>query len=225
MRPFVIVNMAMSADGKISTSERRQVRISGIEDFRRVDRLKAESDAVMVGVGTILADNPSLTVKSPDHRKTRVDAGLPENPVRVIVDSEARTPPDADILQKGEGARIIAVSERAHPDARKSLSRWGAVITAGTDRVDLTFLLARLHERGIRRLMVEGGGTLVWSLIRAGAVDEFSIFVGDMIIGGSAAPTPVDGDGYVSEDDFPRLRLLEATPMDGGIHLRWAVEE
>ncbi|MDD3934298.1 MAG: dihydrofolate reductase family protein, partial [Methanoculleus sp.] len=75
MRPFVFVNVAMSADGKISTRERRQVRISGSGDFSRVDRIKAESDAIMVGIGTVLADNPSLTVKSPELRAERVAAG------------------------------------------------------------------------------------------------------------------------------------------------------
>ncbi|MHC1626531.1 MAG: 2,5-diamino-6-(ribosylamino)-4(3H)-pyrimidinone 5'-phosphate reductase [Methanoculleaceae archaeon] len=225
MRPFVIVNVAMSADGKISTKARRQVRISGIEDFRRVDKLKSESDAVMVGVGTVLADNPSLTVKSPGLRRARIEAGLPENPVRIVVDSRGRTPVDAEILHKGEGPRIIAVSESAPGEAIEKLSRFATVIRAGIDRVDIKILLARLYEFGIRRLMVEGGGTLIWSLVRAGAVDEFCTYVGNLIIGGSAAPTPVDGEGYIIDNGFPSLHLIEATPMDKGILIRWAVKE
>ena len=85
MRPVVIVNVAMSADGKLSTRERRQVRISGKDDFSRVDRLKAGCDAVMVGIGTVLADDPSLTIKSPDLKKERLDSGRPEHPVRVEI--------------------------------------------------------------------------------------------------------------------------------------------
>ncbi|MRR35450.1 2,5-diamino-6-(ribosylamino)-4(3H)-pyrimidinone 5'-phosphate reductase, partial [bacterium] len=91
-RPFVFINNAMSADGKISSVERRQVRISGREDLARVDRLRAESDAVMVGIGTVLADDPSLRVKSDLLRQTRQDRGQLENPQRIVADSRARTP-------------------------------------------------------------------------------------------------------------------------------------
>jgi 2,5-diamino-6-(ribosylamino)-4(3H)-pyrimidinone 5'-phosphate reductase len=90
-RPFIFINSAMSADGKISTKQRKQVRISGKEDFDRMDALRASSDAIMVGIGTLLADNPSLTVKSPKRRLERKEAGLEENPARIVVDSKART--------------------------------------------------------------------------------------------------------------------------------------
>ena len=124
MRPFVFINCAMSADGKISTRERRQVRISGPADFARVDALRAESDAVMVGIGTILADDPSLTVKSPTLREKRIKRGACEHPVRIVVDSMARTPPDADILHKGGCRRIIAVSEHRTKPGQSVSSRW-----------------------------------------------------------------------------------------------------
>src|SRR5512138_2904809 len=113
MRPYVIVNTAMSADGKLSTRERRQVKISGSQDFQRVDRLKAGSDAVMVGIGTVLADDPSLTVKSEECRSRRKDRGVEEHPARIVVDSTARIPLDASVLHKGPGKRIVAVSRRA----------------------------------------------------------------------------------------------------------------
>ena len=115
MRPYVVVNVAMSADGKISTRERRQVKISGTQDFSRVDQLKADSDAVMVGIGTVLADDPSLTVKSEERRTNRLHRGADEHPVRIVVDSKARTPPDAALLHKGVGKRIVAVSRLADP--------------------------------------------------------------------------------------------------------------
>src|SRR5664280_1467715 len=102
-RPFIFINSAMSADGKLSTKERKQVRISGKLDFGRVDELRAQADAVMVGIGTVLSDDPSLTVKSPERKAARKAAGKSENPVRIIVDSAARTPLDADIFKKGEG--------------------------------------------------------------------------------------------------------------------------
>jgi len=156
MRPYVIVNVAVSADGKLSTRERRQVKISGKEDFDRVDEMKAGCDAIMVGIGTVLADDPSLTVKSADRIAERVRNGKPEHPVRIVVDSQGRTPTDAKILHKGPGLRIIAVSQSADEEKRTALKNYADIIQAGENTVDLPFLLTKLSERGIKRLMVEG---------------------------------------------------------------------
>jgi 2,5-diamino-6-(ribosylamino)-4(3H)-pyrimidinone 5'-phosphate reductase len=221
MRPRVHVNVAMSADGKLSTRERRQVKISGPADFARVDRLKSVSDAVMVGIGTILADDPSLTIKSPELRAARRKQGLPEHPVRIVVDSGLRTPPDASILHKGEGTRIIACSEKADPGRRKKLEHFASVVTSGHARVDLNQFLSLLSEQGIRRLMVEGGSTLIWSLFEEGLVDEMTCFIGNIIIGGSTAPTLADGEGFVNESAFPQLSLHHYEQIDQGILLHW----
>ncbi len=223
MRPFVLVNCAMSADGKLSTKERRQVKISGNNDFLRVDRIKAESDAIMVGIGTVLADNPSLTVKSDELRERRRARGGDENPVRIVVDSAARIPPNAEILHKGRGKRIIAVSARAPPEKVRELEFVADIISTGDRQVDLTALMERLYAKGIRRLMVEGGGILIGSLFAQDLVDEFCTFVGNMVIGGADAPTPADGAGFVAEDEFPRLSLVSAEQMDEGVLLRWKV--
>ena len=222
-RPRVTVNLAMSADGKISTVGRRQVRISGQEDRERVDRLKAGSDAVMVGIGTVLADNPSLTVKSDGLKQERARAGKAENPVRIVVDSRARTPVDADILRKGAGERIIAVSARAGEEASAKYRDLATVVVAGDEEVDLPLLMERLHDRGIRRLMVEGGGTLIASLFRLGLVDEFYTFVGNLVIGGAKAPTPADGPGFLDDNEFVSLRLMELVELGEGVLLRWQV--
>jgi 2,5-diamino-6-(ribosylamino)-4(3H)-pyrimidinone 5'-phosphate reductase len=225
MRPRVHVNVAMSADGKLSTRERRQVKISGSADFARVDRMKAESDAVMVGIGTVLSDDPSLTVKSPELRTLRRERGLPEHPARIVVDSRLRIPPEASILNKGEGLRIIACSEKADSRRKESLEPYASIITAGKREVDLSFLLSRLYEKGIRRLMVEGGGTLIWGLFSKGLVDELTCFIGNMIIGGSTAPTLADGEGFIDESLFTRLSLYRIDRMDHGALLFWKVED
>ncbi len=225
MRPFVFINIAMSADGKISTRERRQVKISGTGDFARVDRIKAESDAIMVGIGTVLADDPSLTVKSPELRAGRRAAGRDEHPIRVVVDSAGRTPPGADILHKGTGRRIVAVSRTAPRERVEALKGHADVIVAGDETVDLAALLAELHRRGVRRLMVEGGGTLIWALFEQGLVDELQTFIGNMVIGGADAPTPADGAGYLREADFVRLRMIGTEQIDGGLLIRWSVEK
>ncbi len=222
-RPFVFINMAMSADGKVSTVRREQLRISGAEDFERVDSLRASSDAIMVGIGTVLADNPSLTVKSAKRRKERVNSGLPENPVRVIVDSVARTPVESDILNVGTGRRIIAVSERAIVEDIDRLGAKADIMVCGKDEVDLEKLLYLLCSQGVKRLMVEGGGTLNWSLLCHGLVDEIYIYIGNMIIGGDSAPTPVGGTGFIRPDELLRLRLISMEELDEGVLLKWRV--
>lgn len=221
IRPFVFINAAMSADGKIATKERRQTRISGEIDFDRVDELRATSDAVMVGIGTMLADNPSLTVKSAERRDRRRAMGLDENPARIVVDSLARTPLDADIFKKGAGRKIIAVSERAPKEKVKELAGFAGIIVAGKKTVDIEKLLSELKALGINRLMVEGGATLNWALISGGFVDEIYTFIGNIIIGGRTAPTLADGDGFVS--DFSRLELLSCEKIEKGILVRWKV--
>ncbi len=225
MRPYVVVNVAMSADGKLSTRERRQVKISGPQDFTRVDRLKATSDAVMVGIGTVLADDPSLTVKGEECRQHRRERGVCEHPARIVVDSRARIPPGASILHKGEGLRIVAVSEHADTEKIARLEEYATVIVAGKDKVDLAALLDQLGRMGIRRIMVEGGGELIAGLIRAGLVDEIYTFIGNLIIGGRNAPTLADGEGFLTEDEFSRLTLIETRRIENGILLHWKVAE
>jgi len=215
----------MSADGKLSTFERKQVRISGKADFERVDDLRAGSDAVMVGIGTMLSDNPSLTVKSKERRERRVSQGLDENPTRVIADSYARTPTDADIFKKGAGKKIIVVSRAAPSDKVTKLSRLPdtKVIVAGTDRVHLEEMAVQLKNEGIERLMVEGGATLNYGLISAGLADELKIFVGNMIIGGKTAPTFADGSGF-PENRIKKLELTDFEKIEDGILLTWKVK-
>jgi len=218
----VVVNAAMSADGKLSTRERDQVEISGPDDFDRVDAIRAESDAVMVGVGTVLADDPSLTVDNAARRERRRDRGEHENPARVVADSQVRTPTDARVLDDAATTYLLT-TEAAPPDFVTEIEEAGAtVIAAGDQRVDLTAALAALESEGIDRLLVEGGGELIFSLFAADLVDELSVFVGPMVIGGRQAPTLADGEGFV--DDFPALSLRGVDPLDEGLLVRWDVE-
>lgn len=222
-RPFVFINSAMSADGKLSTKERKQVKISGKLDFERVDELRARADAVMVGIGTVLSDDPSLTVKSPERRATRKAAGKSENPARIIVDSSARTPPDADIFKKGEGIRIIAVSSSAPAEKIGKLEEKAVIIKTGAEKVDLPELLGELKKMGINMLMVEGGATLNWGMLSAGLVDEIYTFVGNLIIGGATSPTFTDGKGF-SEAEILGLELISAEKIEEGVLLKWKVK-
>ncbi|MDQ1276944.1 MAG: 2,5-diamino-6-(ribosylamino)-4(3H)-pyrimidinone 5-phosphate reductase [Euryarchaeota archaeon] len=222
-RPFIFINSAMSVDGKLSTKERKQVKISGKLDFERVDELRAHADAIMVGIGTVLSDDPSLTVKSPERKTARKASGKSENPVRIVVDSAARTPPDADVFKKGEGLRIIAVSNSAPTEKVKILEEKALVIKTGAHRVDLTELATKLKEMGVNTLMVEGGATLNWGMLSAGLVDEIYTFVGNLIIGGKTSPTFTDGEGF-TEAELLGLELISAEKIEEGILLKWKVK-
>jgi len=217
-RPFVYINSAMSVDGKISSIDRKQVRISSPEDFVRVKSLRAESDAIMVGIGTVLADDPGLRIKSSELRTTRTERGLPENPLRVVVDSRARIPLEAKVL--GEGC-LLAVSKAAPPERVEALKDKCEIVVLGADRVDLDVLFKVLLRKGVKRLMVEGGATLNWALIEAGLVDEISVYVGPMIIGGEVAPTLVDGAGFC--ENYPQIQLISVESMGGGVLLKWRI--
>jgi 2,5-diamino-6-(ribosylamino)-4(3H)-pyrimidinone 5'-phosphate reductase len=217
----VVVNAAASADGKLSTRRREQVEISGSDDFARVDRLRATSDAVLVGVGTVLADDPHLTLDDPSRREEREARGDPRNPARVVVDSSGRTPLDARILDD-EATTYVVVADETTATRKAALEEAGAaVLVAGDDRVSLSEALAKLGERGIEDLMVEGGGEIIYSLFAAGLVDELSLYVGSLVIGGRDAPTVADGSGFV--ESFPRLSLREVTHIDDGVLLQYDV--
>ncbi|WP_436346915.1 2,5-diamino-6-(ribosylamino)-4(3H)-pyrimidinone 5'-phosphate reductase [Natronorubrum sp. FCH18a] len=217
----VVVNAAMSADGKLSSRRREQLAISGEEDFARVDRLRADSDAVVVGVGTVLADDPSLTVKDESLCERRLERGASAQPARVVVDSKARTPTDAAVLDDA-APTYVCLSEAAPIDQRMDLADHAELVTAGDNRVDLLRAFATLQEQGLERIMVEGGGELIFSLFEVGLVDELQVFVAPKVIGGRDAPTLADGEGFVEE--FPLLSLESVERLDDGALLTWDLD-
>ncbi|HDM60420.1 MAG TPA: 2,5-diamino-6-(ribosylamino)-4(3H)-pyrimidinone 5'-phosphate reductase [Archaeoglobus veneficus] len=215
MRPYVFINVAASVDGKISDEKRRQIRISCKEDMERVDLLRANSDAIMVGIGTVLSDNPHLTVKSPALREMRVQRGLSPNPLRVVVDSRARTPLNAKVLDS-EAETLIAVSELASEDRIAALRKKARVFVEGKEKVDLAALMEYLYSIGIRRVMVEGGARLNHALIAKGLVDEIVVYYGSIIIGNG--PTIADGPSF--QPPIP-LKLVEVSRLGSGVLAVW----
>lgn len=207
-------NVATSVDGKLSTVERRQVTLSGPDDFERVDRLRASVDAILVGIDTVLADDPSLTVADGVDRD--------DQPARVVADSTGRTPTDTGVLT-GAGSTYVLVSQAVTAERLRSLEDAGAsvIITPGTDRVDLGAGLGELEALGIERLLVEGGGELLFSLFAAGLVDELTVFISPTVLGGRDAPTLADGDGFI--DRFPGLTLEAVDRLDRGLVCRYEV--
>src|SRR2546428_12721114 len=209
VRPHVIINAAMSVDGKIALSDGKAVRLSNDEDMRRVHRLRAEADAILVGVGTVLMDDPKLTVKA-EYAKGR-------NPLRVVLDSKGKTPEKAHVLD-GTAPTLIVTSE----DSNRTFPR-AEVFRCGKDEVDLALVLEHLSSRGIRMALVEGGSTVIWSLLRDRLADELRVFISSRVLGGQSAPTVAGGLGVSSVEGSIPLRLERSERLGDGILLEYTV--
>ena len=182
--------------------------ISSPEDLARVKQLRRISDAIMVGVGTVLSDDPHLTVKD----------SIEQSPIRVVLDSSGRTPDHAKVLD-GRVRTIMVTNE----ECEKSWEN-AETIRVGKGRVDLDALLDLLGEMGVETLLVEGGGELLWSFFKGGLVDRYSVFVGSKILGGRTAPTPVDGEGF-DDKDLLNMELVQCRRLGDGIHLVYEVTD
>lgn len=220
MRPYVILNAAMTLDGKIATASGSS-NISGKKDLQRVHEIRKECDGIMVGIGTVLTDDPRLTVH-------KIDAEPEDNPVRVVVDSRCRTPIDARITNS-DARTIIAVANEYKDELKQSekyetfKSRGVRFFFSGDERVDLTALMSYLHEEGIYRLMLEGGSTLNFSMIKAGLIDEISICVAPMVVGGADAKTFFDGEGFDTMDEAVKLELTDSYSLGKDLILKYNV--
>ena len=171
MRPHIILNTAMSVDGKISRPGER-ILFSNIFDKMRVRQLRRRVDGIMVGINTVLVDDPKLTASN--HRE--------KNPVRIIVDSAAKTPPGARVLNDDASTIIVAAMDAPYDNVR-TLKNKADVIFAGKGRVDLYMMLIQLYERGIKKVLLEGGGILNHSMLKEGYVDEIFVTIAPTIIG------------------------------------------
>lgn len=205
--PFVVAKFAMSLDGKIAARSGDSRWISNETSRREAHRLRAEADAVMVGIGTALADDPLLTVR---------DAPLPARgqPLRVVVDSAGRLPASAAMLTE-EGTTLLAV---ASAEAARAVEALGAetIAAPGVDgRTDLPQLLAELGARDVMSLLVEGGAALHGALFESGLVDKVVAFIAPVVIGGDGVPGPIGGAGAERMADALRLRDVTYTELDG----------
>jgi len=205
-RPLVWVNCAASLDGRLAFAGGRRAPLSGPEDLARVQRLRAHADAILVGVGTVVKDDPSLRV----HWEL-LGAPPGPNPTRIVVDASGRTPTDARVLD-GSTPTIVATSERS----TRVFPPHVTVVVAGAQRVDLARLFGLLPARGIRKLMVEGGAEILSSVLRAGLFDRFSIYYAPIIIGGATAPPVVNGPETRGPDDVTALDLLSLERLGTG---------
>ncbi len=206
-RPFVTLKTAMSLDGKIATSIGQSKWITCDESRKKVHELRDVHDAILVGIGTVLADNPSLT--------TRLETGG-KNPVRVIVDSNARTPLISKVVTDNQALTIIAVTKNAPAEKVDALKKLGVEIIVAGDgtKVDLSTLMNELAKREIISIFVEGGGTLNFSMLRESLVDKVYAFIAPKLIGGQEALTAVEGEGFQQLNEAVTLKNIH-TEMIG----------
>jgi 2,5-diamino-6-(ribosylamino)-4(3H)-pyrimidinone 5'-phosphate reductase len=211
MKPYVILNAAMTLDGKIATKTGSS-EISGPEDLERVHEIRKNADGIMVGIGTVLADDPRLTVH-------KIPSSKSDNPIRVVVDNKARTPIDFRILND-DADTIIAVGsicDENNPNSdedavsrAKAISQKADVFYSSKTPVDLVEFMDYLYSKGIRTLLLEGGATLNFSMIKDNLIDEVRICIAPMIAGGRDAKTFFDGEGFDYMKDAVKLELIKS---------------
>ncbi|RLC57519.1 MAG: 2,5-diamino-6-(ribosylamino)-4(3H)-pyrimidinone 5'-phosphate reductase [Chloroflexota bacterium] len=209
-------------DGKISTIERKQVRISSDEDLRRVDELRAESDAILVGMNTIVIDDPKLTIKSERLRRERLKRGLPENPIKIGIGNVNGMKLNSDFLNYGK--IIVFTTENSDPEKIERLRKKADVHVLGKDRVTLNKMLRPLAGMGVKKLMIEGGGTVNFELLKESLVDEIYVTIAPRIFGGINAPTLVDGEGFKLNEAID-LKLLGTENLHDLLVLRYEIKD
>jgi len=205
--PFVTMKMAASLDGKVAARDGSSRWITGEDSRAEVHRMRAASDAVMVGAGTALRDQPALTVRVQGHR------GRP--PLRVIVDGRGIVPETQPVFTDGLAPTLVATTHAAPARRRRAWEDAGAEVLvlpgAGASLIPLDSLLAALGKRDIQRLLLEGGPTLAWEAVRSGLVDEVVLFFAPMLVGGEEAPSILMGGGIPTIAEPVRLEIREVS--------------
>ncbi|MFJ6988236.1 MULTISPECIES: dihydrofolate reductase family protein [unclassified Streptomyces] len=206
--PYVLLSAAVSLDGYLDDTGPERLLLSGPADFDRVDEVRASADAILVGAGTLRADNPRLLVNSPVRRAARLAAGRPEYPLKVMVSGSGDLDPAARFWHTG-GDKVLYTTGAGAERAR-ALGLAADVVALGDD-LDWRRLLEHLHDvRGVRRLMVEGGGTIHTQLLRDGLADELQLVTAPLFVGDPAAPRLFGPGGYQGG----RLRLVSTRRIE-----------
>lgn len=215
-RPFIMVNVAASMDGKIALKGGKRIRLSTEEDFARVHRLRNGMDAILVGVNTVISDDPSLLVKE------RFVNGRPRHPVRIVLDSTGKLPSSSRVLND-DAPTLIAVGNGSRPRDDRA-GNDGNI--PGPDRVevpvddsgllDLAFLFRLLYDRRIRSILIEGGSRVISYILGRGYYDVFTIFYRNVVIGGIEAPSIAGLPGARNKEEAISLGPPDLTPMKDG---------
>lgn len=212
MRPFTYLNLAISVDGKITTADRKLHGFGGPEDRDLMDELRARADAVMIGAATLREEDPPLLVTSPDRLQKRADQGLSPQPCNVIISRSLDLPnvETSRFFQTGGFRKIIFTSEMQSTQKKSRFQPYADVfyVPEASDGINLKAVNEKLYQMGVKNLLLEGGGTLNFAMLRDGLVDELYITLCPLVFGGSTAPTAFSGAGF-NFNQVPELKLIE----------------
>ncbi len=220
-RPYILLSCGMSIDGYLGSAAPRRLELSNHADFDRVDAVRASCDAILVGAATVRNDNPRLVVRSNTRRDERVARGLPPSPIKVTVTERVELDARADFFTTGDTEKLVYCASPRFLDAR---SRFGTMATVvdGGQPVEMRSVAQDLGDRGVERLMVEGGGKVHTQFLTDGLADELQLVVAPLFVGDSRAPR------FVSDGRFPwnpdrRATLAEVRQIGDVVLLRYAL--
>ena len=222
-RPYTLLSCGMSIDGYVDDAGAGRLLLSNDEDFDRVDAVRAGCDAILVGAATIRQDNPRLLVRSPARQQERVARGERSTPLKVTVTGSCDLDPSALFFTLGDVEKLVYCAGGAGERARARLGGVATVVDGG-DPVDLRRVSADLYRRGVRRLMVEGGGTVHTQFLTEGLADELQLVVAPFFVGDSRAPRFVE-DGRFPWNKDRRATLADVRRIGDVVLLRYALSD
>lgn len=224
-RPYVLLSAAVSIDGHLDTRPGEdRLLLSNKEDFERVDSVRASVDAILVGAGTLRADNPRLLVNSTERRASRVAAGEPEYPLKVTITGTGNLDPGWKFWHHGGDKLVLAVGHEATAKARANLGDLATVQSVPAEAVWPAALDILGDEYAVKRLMVEGGGTVHTQLLEAALADELQLVIAPLLVGQSDAVRMLGPASYPG-GPAARLRLLETRQIGDVVLLRYAPKD
>lgn len=222
-RPYTVLSCCISLDGYLDDSSDDRLVLSGPADLDRVDQLRADSDAILVGATTVRNDNPRLLVRDTGRVSRRLADGRAPGPVRVTVTALAKLDPEAEFFTAGDVESLVYCASDTVAAAEDVLGAVATVVDCGRP-VRMERLVADLHGRGVHRLLVEGGGTVLSQFLAEGLADELHVAVAPFFVGDRAARRFVD-DGAYPWTGGRRARLVETTMLDDVALLRYALSD
>jgi 5-amino-6-(5-phosphoribosylamino)uracil reductase len=215
----------MSIDGYLDSTDAARLRLSNAADFDRVDAERARCDAILVGATTVRNDNPRLLVRSATRRAERVSRGLPASPAKVTLTRRGDLAASAAFFTTGDSDKLVYCPSSSAADVRARLAAVATVVDGGpAGDVDVAGILEDLSARGVNRVMVEGGGTVLTQFLTADLVDELHLVVAPLFVGDSRAPRLV-GDGSFPWNAQRRARLAAVRQIGDVVLLRYALSE
>jgi 5-amino-6-(5-phosphoribosylamino)uracil reductase len=222
-RPYTVLSCGVSLDGYLDSATGQRLLLSNDADFDRVDEVRAASDAIMIGAGTVRRDDPALLVRSAERQRRRVEQGEDATPMKVTVTAKGDLSPAAHFFTTGHCKKLVYCAAPTADQTLEALTGVATVIDGGPE-VTMQAVTEDLYKRGVRRLMVEGGGTIHTQFLTEGVADELQMAVAPLFVGDSRAPR------FVGDGEFPwcaehRAALVEVRPIGDVVLLRYALSE